>query len=52
MNSLVTDFFINIGPTLAKSIPRVNKSAPSYLDSRLTGSIYLAPVSENEIGNK
>ena len=42
--------FINIGPTLAKSIPHVNKSPFSYLGSRLTESIYLAPVSENEIG--
>ena len=44
------DFFINIGPTLAKSIPCVNKSPLSYLGNRLTESIYLAPVSENEIG--
>ena len=44
------DFFINIGPTLAKSIPHVNKSPLSYLGNRLTESIYLAPVSENEIG--
>ena len=44
------DFFINIGPTLAKSTPCVNKSPLSYLGNRLTESIYLAPVSENEIG--
>ena len=44
------DFFINIGPTLAKSIPCVNKSPLSYLGNRLTESIYLAPVNENEIG--
>ena len=44
------DFFINIGPTLAKSIPHVNKSPLSYLGNRLTESIYLAPVNENEIG--
>ena len=44
------DFFINIGPTLAKLIPHVNKSPFSYLGSRLTESIYLAPGSENEIG--
>ena len=52
--SLISDkfnaFFINIGPTLAKSIPHVNKSPLSYLGSRLTESIYLVPVSENEIG--
>ena len=44
------DFFINIGPTLAKSISHVNKSPLSYLGNRFTESIYLAPVSENEIG--
>ena len=44
------DFFINIGPTLAKSIPHVNKSPLNYLGNRLTESIYLDPVSENEIG--
>ena len=44
------DFFINIGPTLAKSIPRINKSPLSYLGNRLTESIYLAPVNEKEIG--
>ena len=52
--SLISDkfnaFFINIGPTLAKSIPHINKSPLSYLGSRLTESIYLAPVNENEIG--
>ena len=44
------DFFINIGPTLAKSIPRINKSPLSYLGNRLTETMYLAPVNENEIG--
>ena len=45
-----SEFFINIGPTLAKSIPHVNKSPLTYLGSRLTESIYLAPVCENKIG--
>ena len=44
------DFFINIGPTLAKSIPHKNKSPSSYLGNRLTENIYLVPVNENEIG--
>ena len=44
------DFFINIGPTLAKSIPRINKSPLSYLGIRLTETIYLASVNEKEIG--
>ena len=44
------DFFINIWPTLAKSIPHMNKSPLSYLGNRLTETIYLAPLHENEIG--
>ena len=44
------DFFINIWPTLAKSIPHINKSPLSYLGNRLTETIYWAPVNENEIG--
>ena len=43
------DFFVNIGPTLAKSIPRVNKSPFSYMANRMTESIYLEPVTEKEI---
>ena len=43
------DFFVNIGPTLAKSIPKVNKSPLSYMGNRLTESIYLEPVTEKEI---
>ena len=43
------DFFVNIGPTLAKSIPQVDKSPLSYIGNRLTESIYLEPVTEKEI---
>ena len=43
------DLFVNIGPTLAKSIPKVNKSPLSYMGNRLTESIYLIPVTEKEI---
>ena len=42
------DFFVNIGPTLAKSIPK-NESPLSYMGNRLIESIYLEPVTENEI---
>ena len=41
------DFFIKIGPTLAKSFPYVNERPLSILGNRLTESIYLAPVSVN-----
>ena len=43
------DLFVNIGPTLAKSIPKVNESPLSYMGNRLIESIYLEPVTENEI---
>ena len=43
------DFFVNIGPTLAKSIPKVNENPLSYMGNRLIESIYLEPVIENEI---
>ena len=43
------DFFVNIGPTLAKSIPKVDKSPLSYMGNRLNESIYLEPVTEKEI---
>ena len=43
------DFFVNIGPTLAKSIPKINESPLSYIGNRLIESIYLEPVTENEI---
>ena len=39
------DFFINIGPTLAKSIPHINKNPLSYLGNRLTETIYsVSPI--------
>ena len=43
------DFFVNIGPTLAKSIRKVNACPLSYMGNRLIESIYLEPVTENEI---
>ena len=36
-------FLINIRPTLAKSIPCVNKSTPSYLGNRLNCFLILGP---------
>ena len=43
------DFFINIGPTLANNIPK-NKNTPlMYLKNKITDSLFLAPVTENEV---
>ena len=43
------DFFVNIGPTLAKRIPIIDKSPLSYMQSSMTESIFLAPVTPTEI---
>ena len=43
------DFFVNIGPTLAKRIPIIDKSPLSYMQSSITESIFLAPVTPTEI---
>ena len=43
------DFFVNIGPTLAKSIPKVDKGPLNYRGNRLTEFINLEPVTKKEI---
>ena len=43
------DFFVNIGPMSAKLIPKVNESPLRYMGNRLIETIYLEPVTENEI---
>ena len=43
------DFFINIGPSLAKSIPKAKKSHLAYMGDRLLESIYLQQVTNDEI---
>ena len=42
-------FFINIGPSLAKNIPINQKCPKEYLINKITESIYLTPVTDNEI---
>ena len=43
------DFFINNGPSLAKSIPKAKKSHVAYMGDRLLESIYLKQVANDEI---
>ena len=43
------NFFVNIGPTLAKKIPKHNNNPQQYLGDRILNSIYLSPVNESEI---
>lgn len=43
------DYFTNIGPNLAKSIPASPKSHSSFLSGNFPNSIFLEPVTEQEI---
>ena len=45
------DFFINIGPHLAKSIPHVKRMPMSYLGDALQETIFLEPVTYEEINS-
>ena len=44
------DLFINNGPTLANAIPHTSKSPLNYLGCSVSETIFLSPVTENEIG--
>ena len=43
------DFFINIGPSLAKLIPRVKKVPMAYLGDAVQETIFLEPITCDEI---
>ena len=43
------DFFVSIGPNLAHKIPNQAQSPLSYLGNRLSNTIFLEPVSEEEV---
>ena len=43
------DYFVNIGPTLAKSIPNVNKTPSEYMTNKRIHSLFLSLVTESEI---
>ena len=43
------DFFVNIGPTLAKAIPQVKNNPLSFMGNKIEQSIFLEPVAQNEI---
>ena len=45
------DFFINIGPNLAKSIPHVKRMPMSYLGDALQKTIFFEPVTCEEINS-
>ena len=43
------DFFINVGPNLAKRIEKQNKNPEQFMKAKITFSLYLEPVTEQEI---
>ena len=44
-----TDFFINVGPTLARNIPNVGKLPKDFLEQMVEESLFLDPVTVGEI---
>ena len=43
------NFFVNVGPTLAKNIPTCSNNFESFLSNRVDESIFLNPVTDEEI---
>ena len=44
-------FFANISPTLAEGIPKSDRHVESFLGDRVTDSIFLNPVTDEELLN-
>ena len=49
MAELFNNFFVNIGPTLAKKITTNNKDPTQYITSSPTCSFYLSPITEAQV---
>ena len=49
MANIFNQYFINVGTKVDKSIPRTKKSSLSYFKNRNSDSLFLAPVTPNEI---
>ena len=43
------DFFINVGPNLAKAIPKINKTPLYSMKNKIIESMYVEPVTIDEI---
>ncbi len=52
MSNLFNDFFVEVGPNLAKSLPNIGSNLePMYFLNNHTNSLFLKPVSSLEIKN-
>ena len=49
MANIFNQYFMNVGSNVDKSIPRTKKSPLSYLKGRNHESLFLAPVTSEEI---
>jgi len=49
--NLFNNFFVGVGPSLAKNIPHVEQTFKDYMSDIVEGSIYLNPTDENEVFN-
>ena len=45
------DFFVNVGPTLARKIPEQDRNPEDFMQARAVFSLYLEPVTETEVTN-
>jgi len=49
--NLFNDFFVGIGPSLAKNIPSVNKSFSDYIRCNIEDTIFINPTNDIEVLN-
>ena len=49
MANIFNNYFVNVGSQIDKTIPRSKKSPTDYLKNRVPESIFLAPVTPEEI---
>jgi hypothetical protein len=49
--NLFNNFFVGVGPSLAKNIPSVSKSFKEYIQCNIEDTIFLKPTDKNEVLN-
>ena len=49
LTKMANQYFVNVGTKVDKSIPRTKKPPLSYLKNKNSDSLFLAPVTPNEI---
>ena len=49
MANIFNNYFINVGSQIDKTIPRTKKSPTDYLENRIPKSMFLAPVTPEEV---